>query len=323
MRRSVSADRLLGIVLALTSAVAFGIMPMLARSAYAHGATPPLLLAIRFTVATVALFALAALRRGTSRRDPGRVGARMTLGPLLLGMLGYGGTALAFFSALTFVPAGMASLLFYTYPALVVFPEAWRSRQWPGIGQWTALTFAVGGSGLVVGAGALSGPVDPRGVALALAAAVAYAAYILTSSRTARAVPPLELAAWVSAGALAAALLALALTGTDLPAASGQVWGAGVTLGLVSTAFAIAAFLEGLVRIGPVASAVLAAGEPLTTVTLAAATMGERLGPPQVVGAALVLSSMVLASIPKERWSMKRWRTSSSSSSPSGVTNRR
>lgn len=266
-------------------------MPVLARIAYAHGATPLTLLVLRFSVAWVALAAASRIG-GRSRMHEVPASARLV--GIALGAVGYAGTAIGFFSSLNYVPAQMAALLFYTYPAVVGAGVVVLHRRLPSGSEALALALALAGAALVAG-GALQ-PVHGRGVALAFGAAVCYAGYILVGDAATAKAPAVLSARWVVAGAALSTLVVTIATGHRFGGIGLAGWLAATALGLLSTAYAISAFLAGLARVGPVTASILSSAEPLVATALAAVLLGERLSPAQAAGAGLVVVAMVLAS---------------------------
>jgi drug/metabolite transporter (DMT)-like permease len=65
-------------------------------------------------------------------------------------------------------------------------------------------------------------------------------------------------------------------------------------IGVVSTVVAIGFFFAGLRRVGPTSASILATVEPVVTVFLAFLVFGETLAAIQLLGAALVLTSVVV-----------------------------
>ena len=63
---------------------------------------------------------------------------------------------------------------------------------------------------------------------------------------------------------------------------------------LVSTILPVSAFLAGLRRVGASTASILSCFEPVVTVSLAMVLYGERLGPGQLAGGALVLAAVIL-----------------------------
>ncbi len=116
--------RHVGLLLIAFSAASFGVMPILARFAYAAGANPITTLWLRFGIAAVVMIVIMLVRRMPFPRG------RVLLGLVLMGALGYAGVSLAYFTALTMASAGLVALLLYLYPALVMVLSVifWRER---------------------------------------------------------------------------------------------------------------------------------------------------------------------------------------------------
>lgn len=271
-------SRLIGVGLALVSAASFGVMPVLAKVAYDDGAEPIGVLSVRFALAAVLLLLLARLRREALPRG----GTAATL--VGLGAVGYVGMSLCYFFALERISAGLTALLLYFYPALVVALGAVFLRNRPRPAALVCVALATLGTVLTIG------PVQGGqglGVLLGLGAALVYATYILLSSRV-HGVGPFATAATVmSAGAVVMGGLALA-TRPQLPSAP-SAWLALGGVALVGGVLAVTTFFAALALLGPTDTAVVSTVEPVISIGVAALVLGERLGPVQVAGGAVVL----------------------------------
>jgi drug/metabolite transporter (DMT)-like permease len=148
---------------------------------------------------------------------------------------------------------------------------------------------------VLVLAGASAGTFELIGAMLAIGAALVYTAYILTSERIASRLSPYLLSALVCSGAAVTLTLGSAALGQLQPGAvtaTGWLWLA--CIGVVSTVAAIGFFFAGLRRVGPTSASILATVEPVVTVFLAFLVFGETLAAVQILGAALVLASVVV-----------------------------
>jgi drug/metabolite transporter (DMT)-like permease len=288
-----------GVIACLASAAAFGAMGVFGKLAYDEGATVGTLLATRFVLAA-ALFWLvlawsgrAGSLRSLTARDAGLA--------LALGAVGYGAQAGGYFAALERLDASLLSLLVYTFPVMVTVTAIALGREPASRRTAGALVLASAGLVLVL-VGAAAGALDALGTALGLGAAVVYSAYILISQGVAERMGPLALGTLVCTGA-ATTLTLTGLAGGDLDpggvSATGFLWLAG--LALVSTVGAIALFFAGLRRVGPAAASILSTLEPVVTVALAFAIVGESLGPAQLAGGALVLLAVLAVRAPAPR----------------------
>lgn len=286
-----SSPRLLGVVLALTSATAFGVMPVLTKVVYEDGTEPVGLLALRFWLAALLLLGLARLRGEALPR-----GSRL-IALLLLGGVGYVAQSLCYFFALERISAGLSALLLYFYPAVVVVLSAVLLRDRPRPVAVVCVVVATVGTALTIG------PVQGGqvvGVLLALGSALAYALYILGNSRV-KGVGPFATAATVmSACAVVYGTLGL-VTRPQLPSTT-SAWVALVGVALIGTVVAVTTFFGALALLGPSDTSVVSTVEPVVSVGVAALVLGEVLSPLQLAGGVLVLIAVgVLARVGSSR----------------------
>ena len=278
------SPRTTGVLLALTSASGFGVMPVLTKVVYDDGAGPFGVLSVRFTAAAILLLLLARLRgeampRGRQLRDLA-----------LLGGVGYVVESLCYFSALTRISAGLTALLLYLYPALVVVLSAVVLRHRPSRVATGCVVVATAGTALTIGPVAGG---QALGVALGLAAAASYAIYIVLSSTATKGVGPLATSAVVM-GACGLVYDALAVgTRAALPSSAGA-WLALAGVTVLGTVVAVAAFFAALALLGPSDTAVLSTMEPVVSVGVAALALGESLSAVQLTGGVLVIGAVVV-----------------------------
>jgi drug/metabolite transporter (DMT)-like permease len=292
----------MGSLLCLLSAVAFGAMAIFGKYAYEAGVDVGALLLIRFAMAA-AVLAVVAGAIGALRN----LNRRTVVSGLLMGAIGYATQAGLYFLALERMDASLLSLLLYTYPALVTAAAIVLKREQATKRKGAALAIATAGTALVL-AGAGTGALDPLATVMGVGAALAYTAYILTGDRVVTGVPPLALAALVTAGAtFTFAITALVTGGPDLTFDAAG-WGWLGAIALLSTVFAIITFFAGLARVGPSTASILSTLEPVVTVSLAAAAFNEQLTGVQLAGGVLVLGTVVVLNAPSGRAVLARRR---------------
>ncbi|MBV9416711.1 MAG: DMT family transporter [Solirubrobacterales bacterium] len=271
-----------GVALVLVSAACFGALGVLTQLTYRAGVSVLCLICGRYLVAAAVLWLLVrVLRRPLPSRRGGLLG-------LLLGA-GYSVQALLFAASLKHLEAGIADLLYFAYPAMVAVGAILLRRERWSRRRGAALVAASGGIGLALAGGSA---IDPLGVALALAAAFGYAAYVIASSSLLKGLDPLVLAALLCTAA-AVVLSPDALAQGELTARVG-VDGVllVVTAALVSTVLGVGAFLAGVQRLGPSRASIVSSVEPALTAAFGFAAFGDRLGPVQILGAGLVFASV-------------------------------
>lgn len=266
------------------SAAGFGAMAIFARYAYADGVDVYGVLMPRFVIAAAVLWWLLRLRG--ERLPP----ARRWPGLALMG-LGYVAQSFCFFTALRYIPAGMVALLLYLYPIFVVLLAWLLGQEALTPRKLVALTVCSVGTALTLGLGDLgSSALDPRGVALAVGAALVYSVYIVGGSRATRGLEPMASTTVILASAAAGLVVIVAVRFAH----SVSGWAAVLAIALVSTVLAVGLFVVGLKHLGASRTALISTLEPVLTVLLAALFLAERLAPAQFVGGALVLAGALL-----------------------------
>lgn len=274
-----------GLALVLLSTFAYGAMSILAKTAYAAGAKSAPLLAWRFVIATL-LFALFATRRsrGLARRDH-----------FLLWGLGlvFVVNALVYFKGLETLPASTAAVLVYTYPVMVTLLSGFLGFDRFTLRELIAALLAFSGCAFTAGAVEGGGP----GVWLILLSAFLYSVYMLLGSRFASHLPAEALASHTAQAAAVVCVPWAVLQGTVLLPRDPRAWVAVFAIAAVCTVVALRALLSGMARIGAVRAAVLSSFEVVVTLTLAALFLGEKLGPRQLTGAALILGAVAFQNL--------------------------
>jgi drug/metabolite transporter (DMT)-like permease len=284
--RAGGLDRV-GLGLCLVSAAGFGSLAVFGKQAYAGGLGVVGVLAIRFLVAAPLLVGLALAARRSLR-----VGWPVAWRLLGLGGIGYAIQATLFFNALTRISAGLASLLLYLYPALVTAGAVALGRA--RLDRATVAGLALSLAGIVGVLGLPGERLDALGVALGLASAGWYTGYILVGEYLLRGVDPLAASAYVTSGAMVTFLGAAVLSGGRVLEATPGAYAAAGAMAVVGTALAIATFLAGMARVGSSWASIASSFEPVFTVALGVAVLGDPLGPGKVAGGLLVVAGAVL-----------------------------
>jgi len=280
---SLFTKRHVGLLLIAISAASFGVMPILARFAYAAGADPITTLWLRFGIAAMVMAVIMLVRRMPFPRG------RVLLGLVLMGALGYAGVSLAYFTALTMASAGLVALLLYLYPALVMVLSVISLRERLGRVKVEVLFLALVGTTLTTG---LVGGASALGIFLGIVAALLYAIYILVGSHVVHQAGSIASSTIVMIAAATSYSGMVIIHGPALPQ-SMCGWAAVVAIALVSTVLAFVTFFAGLKLVGPITASTLSTLEPVVTVDLAAVVLGETMGLLQLCGGVLILLAAI------------------------------
>lgn len=191
--------------------------------------------------------------------------------------------------------AAVASILGNNTPIFVGIMSWLVLRKRPRASFWIGLGLALAGCALIMGASLRAGTAargSLYGNALALAASVFFAAYLIVTERVRRSMDTLTFNALAIAGSIAA-LLAIALwLGVPLTGFSARTWLAFAGLGLVSQ---LAAYYALVYALGPLPATITSVGllaQVPCTALLAWLLLGEPLTGVQMAGGAVVLAGI-------------------------------
>lgn len=276
----------MGTLLVLGAAAGFGTIGIFGKLAAAIDFGLPRLLPMRFGLATAAVIVLARLRAWPVPRTPKDHATTFALGVVYTGM------TLCFFVSLRYLTAGLATIVLYTYPVLVVGLAVAFLRESLTRVKLLALLAVLLGVVLIVDADTAG--VDPIGVLLALGAAGCYALYTIGSRTLVADIRPRALLLGVLIGTTVSMTGYGLLSGRlGLPSGIDQ-WGIVLGLTAAGTVVPLLLFYEGVARLEASRVGVVSTVEPLVTVTLGVALLGEPMTASVVTGGLLVLGGVVL-----------------------------
>lgn len=295
----------------LTAAVGFGSASILARPVYDTGIGWLGLVTWRFLIGAGLAWiwvATSAHRRAAVRR----LSRRQVVVTIALGAL-FTGNAGTYYAALETVPVALAGVLVYTYPVIVALLSVRFATRLPGRRPWAALALALAGVILALGGIDLTTAPPIEGIVLVMLSSVIYSIWIIASARLSgerRNRLGDEAQGSVGSTGDAAATTATMITSTAVVFSLGTLatggslnpgdvpqgaWPAIIAIGFLASFLAIQAFYAGARRIGAAQAALLSAVEPAFIVALAWFVLGQRLEPIQLVGAVLIIVSVVAA----------------------------
>ncbi|WP_037672398.1 DMT family transporter [Streptomyces griseus] len=288
-----------GLGLAVASAIAFGGSGIAAKPLIEAGLDPLHVVWLRVTGAALVMLPIAVRHRALVRRRPALL---LAYGVAAAGVQG------CYFAAISRIPVGVALLVEYLGPALLLL--LWvRFVQRKPVTRAAALgvVLAVGGLACVVDA--WSGlRFDALGLLLALGAACCQVGYFVLSDDGGdsgdEAPDPLGV---VAHGLLVAAVLLTAFVrpwamdasvltrSVDMDGTSVPAWLLLAWVVLVATVIAYVTGVVSVRRLSPQVAGVVGCLEAVVATVLAWILLGEHLSAPQVAGGALVLAGAFIA----------------------------
>ncbi|MET7287210.1 EamA family transporter [Streptomyces sp. NPDC005573] len=288
-----------GLGLALLSALAFGGSGVAAKPLIEAGLEPLHVVWLRVTGAALVMLPLAVRHRALVRRRPALLAG--------FGLLAVAGVQACYFAAISRIPVGVALLVEYLAPALVL--------GWVRFVQRRPVTRAAA-LGVVLAAGGLACVVevwaglrfDALGLLLALGAACCQVGYFILSDQGGdageEAPDPLGVIAFgLLTGAAVLTVVARPWT-MDLPVLAGSVRmngtevPAALLIGWIVLVATVVAYITGVLsvrRLSPQVAGVVACLEAVMATVLAWVLLGEHLSAPQIAGGAVVLVGAFIA----------------------------
>jgi len=271
----------------LASAAAFGTLSILGKLAYSAGLNVEQLLAFRFVLAAIGMWALAL----AVRQNPLHLTRDQAVPLVVLGGVLYTAQALTYFTALRTLPASLCVLIVYLYPSLVVIGGWLFLHRQLSVWHVAAVVASFAGVVLLVGGAEFQ---LATGLVFVFAALLVYTTFIFLGERFMADVPPVAASAVMMSGTAVVLCAIAAIEGRlALPSTAGG-WAVGAAIAVVPTMIAISLFLAGLPRIGAARAALLSTVEPVVTVGLAVTLLGDRFSIGQAIGGALVLVAVVI-----------------------------
>lgn len=287
-----------GLAAALASAAAFGGSGPFVKPLLEAGWSPGAAVAVRAAAAGLVLLPFGLASVGWQMSAITSAWRRITL----FGLVAVVGTQFGYFAAIERLPVGVALLIEYLGPVMLVLYTWFTTRLRPSSVTLVGAVVATGGLFLVLDlTGATS--LDPIGVAWALGAAVCLACYFSMAAKSDSNLPTLALAsAGLLVGAVATALMGLigvvpfatSARSVDLLGSSVGWFVPMAVIVLISTSFAYVTGMVGATRLGSRVASFVALVEVLFAVLLSWLVNDEVPTVLQAGGGALIVLGVVL-----------------------------
>jgi drug/metabolite transporter (DMT)-like permease len=299
-----------GLSLALLSAATFGSSGVGAKALIASGWTAGGAVLVRLGGAAVVLVLVGTVvYRG---RWPRRPGAARTL--FIYGAVAMAGTQFAYFNAVRTLDVGVAILIEFLAPVLLLGWTALRTRTLPAAATLAGAAVALTGLVLVIDPRG-AGPLDPVGVLWGLAAAMGLSAFFVLSSRDSSGLPALVMAA--GGTTVGASLIGIAglvglipvrmttertmLAGYEVAWYLPALW-----LVLVATVIAYLTGIGAISRLGTRVASFVGLTEVLAAILIAWLVLSELPGMTQLLGGILILTGIVIVQQREQRAGLPR-----------------
>lgn len=284
----------IGYIAAIIQAVLYATMGIFAKLLYECGLSAQLVMVLRFscTVLFLGLFILFFHGRKFISHQPA----------VYVQSIFFFLSAWLYFLAVERINAGLATVLFYTFPALVavmnviVFHEKVTAR--------VIIALALSLCGIILISGLLApgqAAIDPLGVIFAIAACTSFAIYSVLIQKTSRTESSFTATFTISLVCLVASLILFAGELGGLTHVGIKEFALGSGLAILATILPIVLYIFAIARIGATKASILSIIETPSSLLLAWLILGETIDVFQGIGALLVVIATLSVTVkPKE-----------------------
>ncbi|MDD6435343.1 MAG: DMT family transporter [Clostridiales bacterium] len=281
----------IGALCVIGAAILFGIMPLMAKIAYANGGNAFSVSFGRFISAAV----MAGIMVGANPKVDFAIN-RTQLKDIFLLSVFYALTPVFLYMSYEYIDSSLASTLHFTYPIIVTVIMVVFFKARLDLKQLLCMALCIAGILMLYKPGENT---NLTGMIIAMISGTTYGLYMIFLGRSClKGVPYIKLTFWITlisgveigiAGVIFGKMdMNIGLTG----------WIAILGLGLFSTVFALALFQRGVFMCGEIKTSLLSTFEPLTGVFVGVFAFNEILKGRTVLGVVMILASTVILVIP-------------------------
>lgn len=280
-----------GYVAVIISGIVFGCMPLLAKVVFMNGGNAINLVFWRFLIGIIPLYIIIKKNKNICLKLTKREIKQI----LLLGAVGYAGTAVTLFLSYNYITTGMATTLHFIYPILVILGCTAFYKEKISLVKLASVILCTAGIGLLYD-GNSSGSI--MGILLAFLSGITYAFYVIYIDKSGlKSMNPLKLTMYLSVVGSVVMFAFSLITGTFTVNITPVGWLFTSILAIVVALGAVSLLSVGIKLIGPQSASILSTFEPITSVIIGALVFSEKLGLRGFLACVLILTSVLLISI--------------------------
>ena len=202
-----------------------------------------------------------------------------------------------YFFAVERMNAGLTTVFFYLYPAMVAAINLVVFRERPSVAVVVALVLSI--MGLVLVSGVMSGELvlDPLGLVFALASALAFAIYTVLIQVTGRTEGSFTVTFTLSWTSLVAACVVFAPSVPAMFHLDAYQIAVGCTMALANTILPVVLYIQAVKHIGGTKTSLIGISETPFSLLFAFLILGETIAPVEGVGILLIIGGIVAITV--------------------------
>ena len=270
------------------SAFIYGLAPILAKSAYEGGVNGITLTFLRASLAVPILILIL-----KSDHISLKLNKKELKEIILLGTVGGALPVLLLYISYNHISAGLATTLHFVYPILIIFASSviYHER----ISRVTIIASIVVTIGIFLFAD-INSASDKVGIILAILSGVFYSFYVVFIDKSG--LDRMQYSKFTFYLMLIISITVFLfgiITDSVSFSISGKSWAYAILISILITIFATPLFQVGVRYEGAASAGIISTIEPITTIILGAAFLGEAMQPMQYIGGALVVVGVIIA----------------------------
>ena len=282
-------SQVIGYAFAVLQAVLYSTMGIFGKLLYATGMDSHQVVILRFLCSTVLLGAFMLVWRKealVSRQKA--VYAQAVF---------YFASAFLYFFAVERMNAGLTTVFFYLYPAMVAAINLAVFRERVTVAVAVALVLSIMGLFLISGIAGGQLALDPLGLAFALASALAFAIYTVLIQVTGRTEGSFTVTFTLSWTSLLAACIVFAPAVPAMLALTPYQVAIGCAIALANTILPVVLYIQAVKRIGGTKTSLIGISETPFSLMFAFLILGETIAPVEGVGILLIVAGIAAITI--------------------------
>lgn len=286
-----------GYTMILTAAILWGISGTLAKVLLNHAVDTLLIVQTRVTFSFLALLAILALLQPALLK----VRSRDLLALTALGIIGVAGANFSYYYTIKESTVATAILLQYTAPLLVMSYAVISRDERITLHKIAAAVFSLTGCYFAVGGyGGALGRLTPLSLLTGIASSVSFAFLSITTRHLLARYSMWTVTVYSLGAASMFWLIVLPPTPHRLDSINGGLWGILAGFAFISILIPHSLFFGGLRHVVASRAVIISTFEPIVAIVSASMIVGEILGPLQIGGAILVITSIVFLELRRE-----------------------
>lgn len=286
--------KLFGTIFILITTISYGILPAISQLAYREGVAVETVLFNKFFYACVLMWLYIGIKKIPFKTD------KKHFVFLSLVALSYIGIATTLYEAFKYISGSIATIISFTFPAMIILLEMLQGREKPNVRKIMALIASMIGLVVIVWDSQID--LDMKGVLFALGTAVCYVFYTMgLSEKRTKSMNAMAVAGYVLLYSTVFNFFRCFFSGKPMFTTNMAQFRYIFILAVVCAFIAILCYAAGVKMIGPSTAGIINTFEPVFACLFGYLLVGDVLTINTLSGAALILFAVLIINIPIKR----------------------